>query len=877
MLATRPPALAARLLAFAFDDEDFADSILGDLAEERAARLARGARFDGLWYWREVVWIALRASLSRARRRSSVRVRFRGYLMDVSRGLRTASRQRVLLASSALAIALGIAPPATIFSIVRGLSRDLPFPHGDRIVYVTRQNRATGERDLGLTSDLALGIAREQHSLTDVAEFVDRSVSLGADDGPAQPLRGARISASAFSVLGVTPLVGAAFTEDDAHRDADVALISAALWRSRFGGSADVLGRTIRLDARPTRIVGVMRPDFRFPFKDDIWQPLALRPGIGGQDSLVKAFGRLAPNVSVSSADAAIGAIAARIEREQPRPDQHIVARVLSFKESQLEPEDFVLFRAMILVVSTVLLVACANVANLFLAHVTTRAPLFAVKSALGASRATVVRELIAETALASLLGGTGGVLLATAAVHWFNESVSDAIPAFWMSISIDFGVLAFSAALVILATFAAGIAPALHAARATPAAALREERGTVASRRSLRLARVLLTAEVAISCGLLIVAGIMVKGVFHGARAPIAVDASKITTAELHLDALRSDAARVKFVDEAMSRVRLDPRLAGIAFTTVLPGRAGAPIRVGIGSLTDERSGALPSSRLAVVSPSYFELLHVRPVAGRLFDNRDATGQPKTALVNRTFARRHFPGLSEAAVLTERVQLHADGDSAWVDIVGVVPDFSVVTVDSEVVELMMIPFAQHPVASGSLLTTGPSSDATVVQATRDLIRTISPDVAASRFESLIDAFQRSRRASWSLASVFAQCGLAGLLLGAIGVYGVAATTSGRRIREMAIRRALGASALEAALLLFRESAVPVVLGVLIGSGLALRIAPKLGGLLFGESPHDASVFALVSLVLLVVMALAGGRPAVRVARASLAKTLREG
>jgi putative ABC transport system permease protein len=222
-------------------------------------------------------------------------------------------------------------------------------------------------------------------------------------------------------------------------------------------------------------------------------------------------------------------------------------------------------------------------------------------------------------------------------------------------------------------------------------------------------------------------------------------------------------------------------------------------------------------------------------------------------------------------------VQLHADGDSAWVDIVGVVPDFSVVTVDSEVVELMMIPFAQHPVASGSLLTTGPSSDATVLKATRDLIRTISPDVAASRFEPLIDAFQRSRRASWSLASVFAQCGLAGLLLGAIGVYGVAATTSARRVREMAIRRALGASALDAALLLFRESSVPVVLGVLIGSGLALRVAPKLGGLLFGESPHDASVFGLVSLVLLVVMALAGGRPALRVARASLAKTLREG
>ena len=870
------PSWAARLLAFAFRDEDFAESILGDLAEERASRLSSGARFNTLWFWREILRIALRATASRAKPSRRGELHRRAWLADIGRGFRSASRQRLLLGSAALAIALGIGSPTTIFSIVRGLSRDLPFPQGDRIVYVTRQNQTTGDRDLGLTSELALGIAHEQRSLAQFAEFIDRPVSLGEEDGPAVPLQGALVSPSTFDVLGVRPVAGSAFTEDEARRAADVTLISHDMWLRRFAGSPSVLGRIIRLNGRATRIIGVMPRDFRFPFKNDIWQPLVLRQGAVG-DSPVKAFGRLAPNVSVSTANAEIGAIAARIGHDATPPGQHMVTRVLPFKESQLEAEDIMLFRAMILVVSTVLLVACANVANLLLAHVASRRPVYAIKSALGASRAAVVREIIAETALASLLGGIGGVMLAAAAVHWFNESVSDAIPAFWMSITIDFGVLAFSGALVLVATFAAGVAPAMQASRASPATALREHRSSVSSRRSFRLARVLLGGQVAISGGLLVVAGIMAKGAFHGARVPIAVDASKIMTAELHLEALGSDESRTRFVEDLMARVHLDAHLTGAAITTALPGRAGAAMRVGIGSRTDERRGVLPSSRLAVVSPSYFELLHVRPLTGRVFDSRDVRGQPSVAVVNRTFVRRHFPGRSEAGVLSERVQVHADGDSDWVAIVGVVPDVSVVSVDSEIVELMMVPFAQHPVASGSLLASGRSSDAAVLEATREIIRAISPDVAVARSQLLSDAFQRSRRASWSLAAVFAQCGVAGLILAAIGVYGVAATTSSRRVREMAIRRALGASALNSALLLLRESAVPVTLGVLIGSGLALRVAPKLGGLLLGENPHDASVFGLVALTLFVIMALAGGRPAFRVARKSLSETLREG
>ena len=283
---------------------------------------------------------------------------------DIARGLRNAVRQPMLLSFSSIAIALGVASPTTIFSIVRGLSRDLPFEDGDRIVYVTQSNRVTSERDLGLTEPVLTALARDQHSLEGIAAFVVAPVSLVDGSGAAERYSGARISPSAFSLLRVRPAVGLAFTELDARDGVDVAMISDALWRDRFGAARGVIGRTIRFNGRPTRIAAVMPPGFRFPFKEDVWQPLALRAGVAAGP--VKAFGRLRRGVTAATADAEFAGIGARVVRDPASPGLRVTTRVLPFKESQIEPSDVVLFRAMVLVVSTVLLVACANVPTCF-------------------------------------------------------------------------------------------------------------------------------------------------------------------------------------------------------------------------------------------------------------------------------------------------------------------------------------------------------------------------------------------------------------------------------------------------------------------------------------------------------------------------------
>jgi ABC-type antimicrobial peptide transport system permease subunit len=312
---------------------------------------------------------------------------------------------------------------------------------------------------------------------------VDGPVTLSSDNGSAAHYGSARISPNAFALLDVNPILGSIFSEADADRGADVAVISHALWQSRFGTSRNILGRVVRVNRRSVRIIGVMPAGFQFPLKDDVWQPLALTGAGGTADSVVKAFGKLRHGVSMSTATAELAGIGARVVRDPADPRQRVITLVMPYRESQLEASDLLLFRAMLLVVTTVLLVACANVANLFLASVAARGPLFAVKTALGATRGAIVREMLVQTGVAAFLGGTAGVVMAAEAVRWFNKSVSEALPAFWMSVTIDRGALAYSGVLVLVATLAAGLAPALNAARADPASALREQARSLASR----------------------------------------------------------------------------------------------------------------------------------------------------------------------------------------------------------------------------------------------------------------------------------------------------------------------------------------------------------------------------------------------------------
>ncbi|HKW46622.1 MAG TPA: ABC transporter permease [Gemmatimonadaceae bacterium] len=795
----------------------------------------------------------------------------RGYATDFARGLRSSVAHRAVLVVSATSIALGIASPTTIFSIVHGLSRDLPFVEGDRIVYVTQANTRTGERDLGLTQPVLSALVHQQRSLEELAAYVDGSVSLVVAGTAAERYEGARISPSTLTTLRIRPEIGRAFTAQDARGRRDVAMISDALWRRRFGGDPSLLGQSVRVNGRLTSIIGILPPGFAFPLKDDIWQPLDL-DSAAAAGATVQVFGRLRRGLTVSRADAEFAALTTRVIRDPAHPNLRVVTRVVPFKESQLEPSDFLLFRAMVLVVSLVLLVACANVANVLLAHVTARSHLYSVKAALGATRSAVIRELLGETAVIAFSGGAVGLGLATAAIHWFNLSVSDALPSFWMTVSIDAGVFAFVLSLVIIATIVAGLVPALYASRSDPAAALREHAAGVWKRSTTRAMRLLLAIEVAVSFALLVIAGVMTKGALRGNRIDVQVDPTSLLTARLDLDVIGDDATRAQIASKLVATAPATKGLAGLAFTTVLPGLSGAPIPIAMNGVTTLREEDRSRTRIAMVSPLYFDVLRVRAVQGRVLRASDDTSGMRVAVANQTFVRTH---LASASPVGSRVQLLMGRDTSWLTIIGVVPDIVTVSADPTSAELLIVPQAQHPLGSVSVLATGPGGASAVARAIADLVREVSPDVPLRRLRTLNDAIMESRRTSWSLADVFAECGLAGLILTAVGVYGVTETMSRRRQRELAIRRALGASRRSVVGLVAREVALPLGVGLASGGMAALGLGPLLDGLLFGESPHDPIVFGIVGSLIAGAMVLATIRPATVVMRTSLVQTLR--
>ena len=494
------------------------------------------------------------------------------------------------------------------------------------------------------------------------------------------------------------------------------------------------------------------------------------------------------------------------------------------------------------------------------------------MKAALGASRGAIVREVLAESAVMAAVGGAGGVLLASWAVRWFNDSVSEALPSFWMTISIDGGVLAFSTALIAVVAIAAGMMPALYASRTNPAAALRGHGAGLSNRGSARTMRALLTLEIAVSCALLAVAGIMTKGALRGSRSDLRVDPTQIVSAQVDLGVLGDKSAQSLFAHEAAARAAVDPRLATFALTTVLPGISGPSTKISIDGQSDPRSAELPRTRLAIVSAHYFDMLGLRASRGRLLNDGDVTLRPNVAVANDAFSRAH---LAPRSPLGARVQLHDGGDTSWVTIVGTVPDLVSVSSDPSTVELLIVPFAQRPSAAAWVIATGPGGTRSVTTAVRDLVRGISRDVPVTRVQRLPEEIAQSRRASWSLAYVFAECGLAGLLLTGLGVYGVADTTSRRRVRELAIRRALGASRHQAIGLIIGDAALPLIVGLATGVAAALLAGQALTGLLFGASPHDPMVLGIVVGLLSAVVLAAVARPALWVARAPLVESLR--
>lgn len=797
---------------------------------------------------------------------------------DLRDGLRLLARSPGLGIFASLAIGLGIGAPTTMFSIVRGFLRDLPFPEGERLTYVLQSDPVHNQRDVGLTARELVEWRGSQRTLDGLAAFSLETFSVSGGDTWSERRSGARLTPNALSVLRVHPMLGGTFGDEHELAAAEpVVLIGESLWRSRFGADPNLVGRSMRLNRTPFTIIGVMPGTFRFPFKEDLWVPLPLTVPASRADDVraLQGFGRLREGVSWEQARAEFEALGARSGLQNRPAEPELVASVVPFRESQIEPSDVVLFGVMVGVVSLVLLVACANVANLLLARAAARTQVTLVKVALGASRTTIVRGVLVESAVIAVAGGLAGIGLAQAGITVFNRAVADVIPFFWMRIAIDPSVLGFSAALTTIAVFLAGLAPAVQASGVDPAMALREGGRGGTGLRLGRVTRGLVVAEVALSCALLVVAGLMIKGVVRETRGTVAFDARSVLTARLDPVQGGGDMmGRPGIYDEVIDGLAAQPGVQAVVMASRLPGLGGISARAMLAGRDYPRPEDAPRTNVNAVSAGFFDMFEAFPLSGRLLDAGDRAGGPPVAVVTAGFARRHYAGESAVGRQLRLSGVAGLSDTASVTIVGVVNDLGSVSRDPAASEVVYLAVRQLAPRSVAILVRTRGHPLEFVGQFREHVAAVDPDVPVDQVATLEAQLGDARRPAKVFAALFTAFGLTGLLLAALGLYGVLAFAVRQRTREMAIRSALGARPFELMFLPVRSSLARLGLGLVFGFGAAAVLAPLMSDLLFGTNPHDAAVYALVGLTLALTTVLASVRPAVAAARVAPAATL---
>jgi putative ABC transport system permease protein len=799
---------------------------------------------------------------------------FAGDCIRAARGLR---RTPGLLAFATVALALGIAAPTVMFSIAHGMLRELPVPDGHRLVHIAAVEPRVSDRWLNLRPHDVLAVRAQQQTLTGVAAFGFGHHDVAAPGERPERRHGAIITADAFRVLGVAPALGRDFTAEDAVPGAaPVVIISDALWRARFAGAPDVLGGTLRIDGVNAAIIGVMPPGFEFPNIQQLWTPLRLdaaaAPTRAGWQYVT--FGRLPPGTSLDAAKADLAAVAHRLERELPDTNQQVSYVARPYREQLLARDLRRILAVMVLLVSCVLLVAAANVANLLVARAVGRSREVAVRAALGATRGRIMGEHLLEAAVIAVAGGALGLLLSRAGIAAFTTAVAHELP-YWATFRLELPVLLFAALCISTAALVAGTVPALQASGVDVNDTLKEESRGASSFRVGRLSRALVVAQIAFSCALLIISGLMIRGVMDMSRVE-GYAPERVLTARLELRPYEYELERVPLLYRALlDRLHASAGVNAAALTHNAPG-------LGMGSRLLEiedgadRAGPDPTPvRTTMISPGYFAAAGTALLRGRDFTWSDDAAAAPAAIISQPFVERYYPTVDP---IGRRVRLArgAPDPGPWATIVGVAPDFGAGRADEGSAAVIYFPLAQHPFRSIAVMLHTDGDPLALMPALRSALRDVGADVPLFDTGRLDRVIADTRTVERVFGILFGLFGAAALLLAAIGLYGTMAFGVSRRTRELGIRSALGARPAQLVWVPLRGGMLQVAIGAALGVGIALLLAPLFGDALFGTSARDPSVYAAVTVTLVLTGIAAAALPALRAARLEPTTALRE-
>src|SRR6267378_7701865 len=796
-------------------------------------------------------------------------------LMDVRHGLRMLRKNPGFTVVAVLTLALGIGANTAIFSYINAwMIKPLPYPQADRLMVFEPHDKKKGWTSNGLTSTASfLDFQKQNTSFEQTALWTGWNFNLTGDGAPAL-VEGGRVSWHYFDTLGAKPVLGRTFTPDEARPGAGhVAIVGQGLWQSRFAGDGKIIGRIITIDGEPYTVVGVMAGKFQFPLMGlaNLWTPLALtdKERVDRGSSWFSAFGRLRPGVTTEQAGAESEAIFGRLEMQFPQTNTNLTLLVSSMTDEIRREEGTPEVMISFCIVGLILLMACANVANLMLARATNRAKEFAVRGALGATRGRLVRQLLTESLLLFFFGGVAGALFGFWGMHWIASEIPGHIRGYLVNygqVDFDFTTLGFTLAITLLCGLVFGLAPAYENSRLNLNRRLKEASGQASdSKRSARLRRIFVTAEIALAVLVLISTTLLVKSFILSVRSSPGYNPANVMVAQLALPKTKyaEESRQRNFSADVLARIHALPQVVSVGAASSVPfGGFGGWSDVEAAEKPAPQAGERLGAAFTAVSTDYFSAMQIGLVKGRVFNSADAQGNAPSVIINETFAQEFWP--NEDLVGRE---LRFGEQHRVCTIVGVVRDIKRYYLRSRPERQMYVPLAQFPSATLGIVVRTAENSTTIATAIRDAIWAVDRDQPISSvepLETLMAIVDTGNRVLTKLMVFFAALAM---FLGVIGIYGTMSDLVSQRTHEIGIRTALGASPLQVMGMVIGQGLKLALIGVALGVLGALGATRSLATILYQVTPNDPVTFIAVPIVFAVVAAAACYVPARRAMR----------
>jgi predicted permease len=806
-----------------------------------------------------------------------------GLWQDLRFAMRLLVKDKWFTLVAVVALALGIGVNNTVFTFVNAvLIRGLPFDDSDRIMALGTRDRVRG-RDLGTSYLDFKDWSAAGRSFSGLAAYTENTANVSDEGRAPERYSAAYVSANTFRLIGQRTILGRDFLpEEDRPGAAAVVVLGHGVWKSRYGSDPSILGRTIRINEAPSTVIGVMREGFKFPDNADLWQTLAVIPDLDKQKRNAYNFevmGRLAEGVMPTKARTELDAIGARLSHDYPDTNKDVEPTLTTFNERANGGKIRVVFLALMGAVAFVLLIACANVANLLLARSAHRSREVSVRVSLGATRWRIVRQLLVESALLAVMGGLLGLGLSIFGIRWFDSVTQDVGKPYWIQFTMDGRVFAFLAALCLGTGVVFGLAPALHVSKADINEVLKEGgRSGSASVRAHRWTGGLIVSELALTLVLLAGAGFMMRSFLTLYRLDLGIETSHLLTMRLALPERKYPAIeqRLAFYERLEQRLRGSPSVQAAAIASNLPMQGGFLRLLSIEGRPTPAGQKPPSVTMVTVDPRYFETIGLPLVRGRVFTDLDGVPGNVNAIINQRFAQMQFP---QEDALGKRIVLSMDlagapptggvPTSLTATIVGIAPNvrqrnFSEPDPDP----VAYLPFRTDPRGFMTLVARSQGDPSALTPVLREEVRASDPDLPVFDIKTMDQNLAQQRWPFRVFGTMFVIFAMIALVLSAVGLYAVTAYSVSQRTQEIGVRMALGAQAKQVWWLVLRRTFVQVCIGLGLGMAGAFAVGRwVLSTLLVQTSDKDPVTLISIAVLLVAVSISACLRPALRATR----------